>query len=79
VEALAAEDDRRREVVLVHERDPRLGAPVAGDEAHEQRDRERVGEQDAEQQRRAAQDEHVLAQHQKNPAHAERVSTRERS
>ena len=62
VEAVAADHDRRRQVVLVHERDARLRARVARDEADEHRDRQRVGEQDPEQQRRPAQHERVLPQ-----------------
>src|SRR5207253_2111949 len=62
VEAVAADDDLRREVILVHERDTRLRARVAGHEADEPRDDERVRDEDGDEYRRAPQDAQVHAQ-----------------
>jgi hypothetical protein len=72
VEAAVADDDARRQVVAVDERDARLRARIADDEADEGRDHERVREQRAEQQRRAQERAHVL--HEDAP-HASRPST----
>ena len=63
------DDDVRRQAVLVDERDPRLRVRVAGDEPEQRRDHDRVGEQHAEQHRRAQQRAHVLAQDQENGPH----------
>src|ERR671930_336422 len=55
--------------VLVDERDPRLRVRIAGDEPDEQRDQQRVGEEQSEQKRRAPQDQRVLAEQQRDAAH----------
>src|SRR5438094_311491 len=62
VEAVAADDDEAWQAVLVDQCDARLRVRVAGNEPDEQRDQERVGEEEAEQERRAAQDQRILAQ-----------------
>ncbi len=62
--------DDRRDVVLVDERDARLRARIAGDEPDEDGDHDRVREERAEQERRAAQDPQVLAQQQPDREHA---------
>src|SRR6185295_16910140 len=64
-----------RQPVLVDERDPRLGVRVAGDEPDEQRDEQRVRDEDSEQQRRAPQDADVLPQDEPGGAsHARRAA-----
>jgi len=62
VEAVAADGDHGWNPVFVDERDARLRARIAGDEADEQGDDDRVREQRAEEQRRTSQDRQVLAQ-----------------
>ena len=61
-EPMAPDGDDLRQLILVDERDARLRAPVAGDEADEPCDQQRVGEQDAEQEWRAHEHAQVLPQ-----------------
>src|SRR5207302_10502639 len=74
VEAATADDDVRREVVLVDERDPRLRARVPGDKADEAGDDERVGDEDRGEERRAPQDAQVLPEQQED-VHARTAAT----
>ena len=66
---MAADHDDAGKVVLVDERDARLRAAVAGDEAHETGDEQRVRDQHAEQERRPDQDAQVLPQDQAGATH----------
>ena len=75
VEAMAADRDHLRQAVVVDERDARLRARVAGDEADEHRDDDGVRDERAEQQRRASQHAQVLAQQQEHRVHPNTSST----
>src|SRR5439155_17115228 len=68
-ERVTADNDDLRQVILVHERDARLRAAVAGDEPDEARNEERIRDQDAEQDRRADQHAQVLAKEQRRALH----------
>ena len=59
-EPMAPDGDDLRQVILVDERDPGLRAPVTRDEADEPCDEQRVGDQNAEQERRAHEHAQVL-------------------
>ena len=78
VEGVAGDRDRRRQPVLVDERDARLRAREPGDEADEHGDQDRVRDQDPEQERRAPQHAQVLAQDQPGAPHASSAPPRTR-
>jgi hypothetical protein len=66
---MSTDGDDLGQVVLVDERNARLGAPVARDEADEPRDEQRVGDEDAEQERRAHENAQVLPQNERRTPH----------
>jgi hypothetical protein len=59
---MAADGHDLRQMILVDQRDARLRAPVPRDEADEPRDEQRIGDQDADEKRRAHEDAQVLSQ-----------------
>src|SRR5256885_2314048 len=61
-EPRTADRDDLREMILVDQRDARLRASVAGHEPDEPRDEQRIGDQHAEQERRAYEHAQVLAE-----------------
>jgi hypothetical protein len=75
VEAMPADGDDLRQSLLVDPGDARLFVRVAGDEADEQRDHDRIREQRDEQELRPSQHRQVLAQQNGDGAHPTAAST----